>query len=143
MKNVDETELIDFGVKLGNKLRGGEVIELIGDIGAGKTTLVKGIAKGLGITEDVQSPSFTINRVYDARDNLQLYHYDFYRLNDPGIMKDELAESLGSKDVVTIIEWSGIVSDVLPKSRTSIQITATSELTRNLQIDDSTGVLSK
>lgn len=141
MKNVNETELIAFGQRLGSKLHGGEIIELIGDIGAGKTTLVKGIAKGLGITEDIQSPSFTINRVYEARDNLHLYHYDFYRLSDPGIMKDELAESVSSDDIVTIIEWSGIVSDVLPEKRTSIQITATSESTRSLQVADRQGLV--
>ena len=69
------TDMIDFGAKLGAELRGGEVIELIGDVGAGKTTFTKGLAKGLAIAETVQSPSFTISLVYDGR--LEIVHYDF------------------------------------------------------------------
>lgn len=140
LKSEDETK--KFGEDFGKKLRGGEVIELVGDIGAGKTTLVKGIAKGLGIDEDVQSPSFTINRVYDARDGLYLYHYDFYRLNDPGIMKDELAEATQNKDTVTIIEWSDVVSDALPKEHISIRFRAVDDNTRQLKITDAEGAIN-
>jgi len=84
----NEVQMTNFGKKLGSFLVGGEVIELVGDVGAGKTTLTKGIGIGLGVTENVQSPSFTISQVYDARDNLTLSHYDFYRLNDAGIMSE-------------------------------------------------------
>src|SRR5665647_571424 len=90
---TSEQEMRTLGEKLGLLLKGGEVIELVGDVGAGKTTFVKGLAHGLAIDEDVQSPSFTISRVYDARDDLQLAHYDFYRLNDAGIMANELTET--------------------------------------------------
>ena len=123
-----------YGEVLGRSLKGGEVIELIGDVGAGKTTLVKGIAQGLDIDEDVQSPSFTISRVYDARDSLQLRHYDFYRLNDAGIMADELQEAIHDPLAVTIIEWADVVDGVLPDDHQRIVITSPSETTRRLEV---------
>lgn len=123
-----------FGEKLGAVLEGGEIIELIGDVGAGKTTLTKGIAAGLGIDEDVQSPSFTISRVYDVRDGLYLAHYDFYRLQDAGIMADELHETMHDPHTITIVEWADIVSGVLPKDRLSIYITPVAETMREIVI---------
>lgn len=122
-KNVHgEVDMKTFGAKLGALLRGGEVLELVGDVGAGKTTLVKGIAEGLRIDEDIQSPSFTISRVYDTPSGLRLAHYDFYRLHDAGIMADELHETLYDPKTVTIIEWAEIVAGVLPTDRLTIAI---------------------
>jgi len=129
-----EADMKDFGESLGLLLRGGEVIELIGDVGAGKTTLVKGVARGLAIDDDVQSPSFTISRVYDARDGLQLAHYDFYRLNDAGIMANELAEVTHDPLSITIIEWADVVSGVLPEDRLTITISSPTETSRQLSI---------
>jgi tRNA threonylcarbamoyladenosine biosynthesis protein TsaE len=124
----------EFGEKLGRALRGGEIIELAGDVGAGKTTFVKGLAKGLDIDEDVQSPSFTISRVYDGRDDLQLAHYDFYRLADAGIMADELKETLQDPQTITVIEWAGIVEGVLPKERLTIKFESPTETKRVLTL---------
>ena len=121
----DENDMKDLGRKLGERLRGGEVIELVGDVGAGKTTLVKGIGEGLRVDDDVQSPSFTISRVYDARDDLRLHHYDFYRLNDAGVMSFELAESIADPTAVTAVEWADTVQDVLPKNHVRINIAYT------------------
>lgn len=115
-------ELIELGEKLGALLGGGEVIELAGDIGAGKTTFTKGVARGMKITDDVQSPTFTISRNYDAPSGLRLAHYDFYRLRDAGIMKMELDEAMHDPGTVTVIEWSGIVNDVLPADALRIAI---------------------
>lgn len=89
-------------------------MELVGDVGAGKTTFIKGVAVGLGVDEDVQSPSFTISRVYQARDSLSLHHYDFYRLEEPGVVSYELEESLNEPGAVTAIEWGESVAKVLP-----------------------------
>jgi tRNA threonylcarbamoyladenosine biosynthesis protein TsaE len=114
--------MVRFGESLGRQLRGNECIELVGDVGAGKTTLTKGLALGLNISESIQSPSFTISRSYTARDNLQLIHYDFYRLPDPGIMCYELAESLSDKLNVVIIEWANSVKNVLPAKHMTIKI---------------------
>ncbi|HET8690086.1 MAG TPA: tRNA (adenosine(37)-N6)-threonylcarbamoyltransferase complex ATPase subunit type 1 TsaE [Candidatus Saccharimonadales bacterium] len=111
-----------FGYKLGRLLHGGEVIELVGDLGAGKTTLVRGIADGLEIDEDVQSPSFTLSRHYEGRDGINLHHYDFYRLDDPGVVAGELAESAQDPKVVTIIEWAETVDFALPRTRMIISL---------------------
>jgi len=124
-----------FGATLGALLRGGESIELLGDVGAGKTTLAKGIAAGMGVDEDVQSPSFTISRTYDTPSGIQLAHYDFYRLQDAGIMADELHETAQTPDVVTIIEWAEIVTGVLPRDRLRIHITSPSEHGRHITIE--------
>jgi tRNA threonylcarbamoyladenosine biosynthesis protein TsaE len=129
----NENSMKLFGQKLGSLLNGGEVVELIGDVGAGKTTLVKGVATGLGVLDYIQSPSFTINRVYECRDNLKLSHYDFYRLNDAGLMKDDLDEVMADKDTVTVIEWAGLVSNILPEDRLSIKISLVSENSRRLE----------
>jgi tRNA threonylcarbamoyladenosine biosynthesis protein TsaE len=131
----DEQATRALGEKLGGLLHGGEVIELVGDVGAGKTTFTKGMALGLSIDEDVQSPSFTISRVYDARDGLLMAHYDFYRLNDAGIMASELAEATQDPGTVTVIEWADIVEGVLPAKRLRIAFTAPSENERSLMID--------
>ncbi len=126
--NIESAKAMqELGQLTGGFLRGGEVIELIGDVGAGKTTFVRGLARGLDIEETVQSPSFTINRVYDAPYGLRLVHYDFYRLDDPGIMADEMREMLDDERVVVVIEWAEAVTSVLPEDRLVLTITATEE----------------
>lgn len=129
-----EQETRSLGEALGLSLVGGELIELIGDVGAGKTTFVKGLALGLGVDEDVQSPSFTISRVYDAHHDLQLAHYDFYRLGDAGIMANELTETIQDPQTVTVIEWADIVEGVLPEHRMTITFTTPTETSRTLSI---------
>ncbi|MCA9334779.1 tRNA (adenosine(37)-N6)-threonylcarbamoyltransferase complex ATPase subunit type 1 TsaE, partial [Candidatus Saccharibacteria bacterium] len=73
-------QMQDLGSVLGKTLTGGETIELVGDVGAGKTTFVRGVARGMHVDETVQSPSFTISRIYEATEGRRLVHYDFYRL---------------------------------------------------------------
>ena len=135
--NIDinsEKSMLEFGQTIGRLLHGGEVIELIGDVGAGKTTFVKGLALGLDIYENVQSPSFTISRKYFGRDDIELSHYDFYRLNDAGIMRNEIEESIADKSSVTVIEWGDIIDGVLPQDKIIINIEATGEQTRKITI---------
>jgi tRNA threonylcarbamoyladenosine biosynthesis protein TsaE len=132
---TSDTAMHAFGVQLAAALTGGEIIELVGDVGAGKTTLTKGVAAGLGITETVQSPSFTISRVYDAPNDLVLAHYDFYRLQDAGIMADELHETLHDPRTITVIEWAGIVDGVLPTDHLTITITSPSETDRQVVLE--------
>ena len=98
------------------------IIELIGDVGAGKTTFVRGLAKGLGIKEPITSPSFTISKSYACPNGQTLVHYDFYRLADPGLMQDDLKESIDSPNNITVIEWAESVSNILPENRTIISI---------------------
>lgn len=140
---VNETATRMLGEKIGRLLTGGEVIELVGDVGAGKTTFVKGLATGLAIEETVQSPTFTISRIYDARNGLLLAHYDFYRLSDAGIMADELAETTKDPASITVIEWANIVEGVLPDDRLKITFTAPTETTRRLQITGSLPIMEK
>lgn len=128
-----EADMKSLGARVGQALGGGEVIELIGDVGAGKTTFTKGLAIGLGIDDDVQSPSFTISRVYEARDNLRLAHYDFYRLNDAGIMAHELQEASGDNKVVTVIEWADAVQHVLPDDRLQLRFRSPSVTDREVE----------
>ena len=115
-----------LGEAIGRSVSGGEVLELVGDIGAGKTTLTKGIARALGVNEPVQSPTFTISRVYDSPKGLRLAHYDFYRLSEAGIMGDEIREAMDD-DSVIIVEWAGAVDDDLPEDRLVVKITTISE----------------
>ncbi len=126
-----------FGERIARRLKGGEIIELVGDIGAGKTTLTKGIASGLGVADDVQSPSFTISRTYEADHDLRIVHYDFYRLSDPGILAAELQDTIGNSDVIVIVEWADVVKDVLPPEHITISIESPSEQSRDVYISPS------
>ncbi len=126
-----ETEAV--GKKIGSHFKGGEVIELISDLGGGKTALTRGLAEGLGSTDRVMSPTFTISRVYSSG-ALQMVHYDFYRLDDPGLLRHELVESLTDDRTITVIEWAHVVKDVLPKERVTINIRKTGEEAREFSI---------
>jgi tRNA threonylcarbamoyladenosine biosynthesis protein TsaE len=122
---------LKLAAKIGSKLKGGEVIELVSDLGGGKTTFVKGLAKGLGSDDEVHSPSFTLSNEYKAG-QLKIYHFDFYRLQEPGIMREELAEAVADLTGVVVVEWPEIVEDVLPPARLIIKIKATGENSRLL-----------
>ena len=122
---------MQLAASVGQRLRGGEVIELTSDLGGGKTTFVRGLAQGMGATDAVHSPSFTITNEYKAGD-LTIDHFDFYRLEEAGIMRDELAEALMDTKVVVVVEWAGLVKDVLPRERLSIMIKPTGETSRAL-----------
>ena len=128
------TDTLQLGQRLGQALRGGEVIVLVGDIGAGKTTLVKGVARGLAITDDIQSPTFTISRLYHGRDDIQLAHYDFYRLGEAGVISQELLEDLMNPQTCVIVEWAETVSQVLPAERLQMTITTLADGGRRLEL---------
>ena len=133
----EETE--DLGSKIGTSLRGGEVILLSSDLGGGKTAFVRGIARGLGSGDHVSSPTFTISKVYKAS-NLTLYHFDFYRLHEPGIISHELAEALQDETAVVAIEWGEIVASVVPEDNLTVAIKRTGELTRDIQLSATPGL---
>lgn len=128
-----EQEMLDYGAKFAHKLKSPAVIELIGDVGVGKTTFVRGLAQGLGITESVTSPSFTISKQYALPDGGKLIHYDFYRLPDPGLMAADLQESISDPNAITIIEWSDSVTDLLPSNHIKITINYNADGTRSIQ----------
>ena len=137
--SLEETK--QFASTIGKKLRGGEVFELISDLGGGKTSFVSGLAAGFGSVDPVASPSFTLNYVYRCRDGMQLSHFDFYRLDDPGIVANELSEIIGEPDdmtphsfsipdIVTAVEWGDIVHNVLPNDRIRVSIATVGENAR-------------
>lgn len=105
----NELELIAIGEQIGKKLIAGDVLVLTGDLGAGKTTLTKGIAKSLGISQMIKSPTYTIVREYEGR--LPLYHLDVYRIGDDpdSIDLDDFLYGAG----VTVIEWGKLLSSDL------------------------------
>lgn len=109
-----------LGAVVGAAVQAGDVLEFTSDLGGGKTTFMKGVGRGMGVTDVVQSPTFTLSQIHQADRGLELHHFDFYRLNVPGVMSAELAESLQQPNVVTAIEWGDIVHNILPKDRVTI-----------------------
>jgi tRNA threonylcarbamoyladenosine biosynthesis protein TsaE len=132
-----EDEMKALARRLGASMSGGELIELVGDVGAGKTTFVKGLAVGLDICDDVQSPSYTINRIYQGRDGLVLSHYDFYRLESAGVMSDEIDEASRDNRTIVVIEWADTVKDILPEDKLTVSIEVLSDTARALDISTS------
>jgi tRNA threonylcarbamoyladenosine biosynthesis protein TsaE len=120
-----------LAAKLGANAQGGEIIELISDLGGGKTTFVRGLARGLGSIDHVSSPTFKISNVYRGKD-LTLYHYDFYRLPEAGLLAHELHDALEDPKAVIVVEWGEIVRDVLPEKRLTIKMTHINENSREL-----------
>lgn len=114
-----ETE--QLGEDIGRRLRGGEVIELISDLGGGKTTFVRGLARGAGSSDHVASPTFTVSKVYTSS-KFSIHHFDFYRLTQPGLMEHELQDQVGDPEVVTVVEWGDVLQHVLPDERLRIEI---------------------
>jgi tRNA threonylcarbamoyladenosine biosynthesis protein TsaE len=109
------------------------MIELVSDLGGGKTTFVKGLARGIASNDIVSSPTFTLSNVY-AGEKVALYHFDFYRLLEPGIMREELAEVLADPQAVTVVEWADIVRNVLPDDHLTITIMTTGETSRHYEV---------
>ena len=102
-RSLDETKAL--ANKLADEFKAGDVVELVGDIGTGKTTFVKYLAEALGSDDHVSSPTFTIANEYQAKD-LMIYHCDFYRLGDDDfLIKQQLAE-MTDKDSLVLLEWS-------------------------------------
>ncbi len=131
LKDVSAT--LNFAFKIGSRLKGGETIELIGDLGAGKTTFVIGLAKGAGISEPVSSPSFTIRNDYAAQ-NINIAHFDFFRLSDPGELKEMLSETLSDRHSVVVIEWGSELNQVLPPERVKLTLKPTAAGSREAEI---------
>lgn len=127
-----ESEMLDFGRTVAKSLTPPVAIELVGDVGAGKTTFTRGLAEGLGVKTPVTSPSFTISKLY-AFPGGTLAHYDFYRLPDPGLMSEDLLESLQSPDMITVVEWADTVSNLLPVGHRRFTITLNKDGSRTIK----------
>lgn len=114
-------ETFDFGKYLGERAEAGTVYTLIGDLGVGKTVLTQGLAKGLNITEPVNSPTFTIVQIYEEG-RLPLYHFDVYRIGDVEEMEEIGYEDYFYGEGVTLIEWANLIEEILPEHYTEIRI---------------------
>ena len=125
--------MVELGQKFGSALKAPAVIELLGDVGAGKTTFTRGLALGLGVKDDVTSPSFTLSKAYQGA-KYRLVHYDFYRLTDPGIMSEDFAESIGDQNTITVVEWGQSVKNVLPEKHFVVEIKYINEQFREVNI---------
>lgn len=118
LKNKEDTE--KFGIRLGKILKGGDVISLTGDLGAGKTTLTKSIGKGLDVKDYITSPTFALINEYRGR--VDLYHFDVYRLDDIESLYDLGYEDYFYSDGVTIVEWGDKIKTLLPENTINIHI---------------------
>ena len=123
----EDTEAL--GERVGARLKGGEVIELVSDLGGGKTTFVRGLVRGAGSTDRVASPTFTISREY-AAPKFTIVHFDFYRLAEAGVIAEELKEFMGDPGYVVVVEWGDMVADVLPAERLSVELRHTDDESR-------------
>lgn len=136
MKMVSNSieETIGVGAALAKKLKKGDVVALIGDLGSGKTVLTKGIAKGLGVKRAnyVNSPTFVIIKEYKGR--LPLYHFDLYRLNRSNMIDSENFEEYFYGDGIAVIEWADKIRGLLPKRHIEVRLKVAGENIRKIDI---------
>lgn len=134
MRSNSARETREIGEKLAAHLRAGDVVLLEGNLGAGKSEMARGIARGLGITGAVPSPSFTILNAYDEG-KIPLYHFDWYRIEDPNeIWEMGMDEQLGG-DGIALIEWSEKARECLPEKLLKITLLPLDENTREITFE--------
>ena len=114
-------ETYELGKKIGQQARPGQVYTLTGDLGVGKTVFTQGVAAGLGITEPVSSPTFTIVQIYEEG-RLPFYHFDVYRIGDIEEMEEIGYDDYFFGEGICLIEWAELIEEILPKDRISITI---------------------
>ena len=124
-------ETINLGYEIGNLLKPGDVVLLVGDLSGGKTTLTKGIGKALGVSRVINSPTFTIVKTYKGS-KYNLYHLDLYRLD--GLNNDFDLEEYIETDAVCVIEWPHQVEELLPKEYLNLDIKLIGENKREITI---------
>lgn len=125
MEQIIETysaeETFAFGKKIGESARPGQVYALTGDLGVGKTVFTQGVAAGLGITEAVNSPTFTILQIYESG-RLPFYHFDVYRIGDIEEMEEIGYEDCFYGEGVCLVEWAGLIEEILPENYIRVEI---------------------
>lgn len=126
----EETEKIAY--EFSQRLNAGDVVCMYGELGAGKTAFVRGIARGLGIKDHITSPTFTIVNEYCGK--MPLYHFDVYRIADEDEMYEIGYEEYIDGDGVSVIEWPQLIKDILPKSYYSVKIDRNYEAGENSRI---------
>lgn len=119
-RSAEETRA--FAGAVGGLLRPGDVVSVVGDLGAGKTVFARGVAGALGITDPVVSPSFTIVREYEGR--VPLVHVDVYRIDTIQELHDLGFEEVVRDDAVTLVEWGDVIDGMLPGERLDVRLAA-------------------
>ncbi len=120
MYSKTEKETENAGYELGKTLRGGDIVALNGDLGTGKTVFTRGIARALGISAPIQSPTFTIVREY--RGELRLCHFDLYRVTEAEELYEIGFDDYLDDDTVAVIEWADMFPEVIPKKAVRVTI---------------------
>ncbi len=133
-RTASEEETIALGERIARQLPAKGVVLLIGDLGAGKTTLAKGIVKGLGAAapEEVSSPTFTLIHEYGGEG--RVYHVDLYRLDELREVETLGLEELFEREAIVLIEWGERFPQILPRKRTEIRLRATANLEREIEV---------
>lgn len=121
METFSAEETYTLGKKLGEQVKPGQVYTLIGDLGVGKTVFTQGVADGLGITEPINSPTFTIVQIYEEG-RMPFYHFDVYRIGDVEEMDEIGYEDYFYGEGICLIEWANLIEEILPESYTQITI---------------------
>lgn len=121
IETFSEKETFLVGKNLGEKARPGQVYALLGDLGVGKTILTKGFAEGLGITESVCSPTFTILQIYEEG-KMPFYHFDVYRIGDIEEMDEIGYEDCFYGQGVCLVEWANLIEEIMPQETIWITI---------------------
>ena len=119
IKNKNETR--EFGLRLGRALKAGDIVALAGDLGTGKTALTGYIAEGMGIKEQITSPTFTIVAEHGG-ERLKLYHFDVYRVSDPDELYEIGLDEYLFGEGVCVIEWADLIEELLPEGTLHIDI---------------------
>lgn len=120
-------ETFELGRSIGEKAQPGTIICLDGDLGTGKTVFTKGVAAGLGVTEPVVSPTFTVVQIYEEG-RMPLYHFDVYRIDDPDEMEEIGYREYFYGDGISIIEWSDLIAELIPEEAIRIKITKNTDI---------------
>ncbi len=121
LESKSPEDTFQIGMRLGKLAEAGDVYTLTGDLGVGKTVFTKGFAKGLGIEESVNSPTFTILQIYEGG-RLPLYHFDVYRIGSVEEMEETGFEEYIMGDGVSLIEWADLIEEILPRKCTRVLI---------------------
>ncbi len=127
----DETRLA--GIRLGSKSNKGDIIALSGDLGTGKTVMAKGIARGMGISEEITSPTFTLLEIYEGV--LNLYHFDLYRIKSTEELDQLYFEEYWNGDGVSVIEWPERCGTRLPDNKIMVRLEYIDENRRKITIE--------
>ncbi|MDR2589761.1 MAG: tRNA (adenosine(37)-N6)-threonylcarbamoyltransferase complex ATPase subunit type 1 TsaE [Oscillospiraceae bacterium] len=129
----NENETISEGEKLGRSLKPNTIVALYGNLGSGKTTFTRGLAKGLGITMNVSSPTFTIVNEYHGK--IPLFHFDMYRLDNEDELFDIGWDDYHDRGGVCVVEWSEKVPNAIPFNTITVKLTNLGENKRQIEIE--------